>query len=222
MLFEDQNGVLEAWAYFHLVDDSDNVNYGHYIILSGDGEGQTKALIDLTRSTWSVPIVAGEYRCTQVEVLSVSGEHRTYTPEERPDLIELSFRYEYPRGRYANTGGPELVGFVSNAIATLTAPGRTPEELERLARILHEAHQRNASVEEVQETVREETPQLANVTDLLPRTRSELYAFIALILTVIQMVLTTVSAQEINIQDVDIDVEQVIKVTTEQQSPHNP
>jgi hypothetical protein len=102
--FQDPDGVLQVWAYFHHVDNNNDVDYNKYIILSGDGKGQTEALIDLTPSTWSEPVAAGEYHCTQVEALSVSGEQNISTKEERPKLGELSFRYEYPTGMYADIG----------------------------------------------------------------------------------------------------------------------
>ena len=57
--------------------------------------------------------------------------------------------------------------------------------LERLAQILREARQRNASVHEVNETIQQETPNLSTLADVLPRTRNELYAFLAIVLTAI-------------------------------------
>ncbi len=104
LMFKDPNGVLQVWAYFHHVDNDHKLDYNKYIILSGNGKGHKEALIHLTPSTWSEPVAAGEYRCTQVEALSVSGEQNTSTQEERPELAELGFRYEYPTGMYADTG----------------------------------------------------------------------------------------------------------------------
>ena len=105
LTFQDPKGVLRVWAYFHHMDNDNNVDHHRYIILTGDGKGRREALIDLKPSTWSEPVAAGEYHCTRVEALSVSGEENTSTQEERPELVELSFRYEYPAGMYADAGG---------------------------------------------------------------------------------------------------------------------
>ena len=94
--------------------------------------------------------------------------------------------------------------------------------LERLAEILQEARERNASTEEVRQTIQQETPELAPLANLLPQTRAELYAFIAIILTTIQILLDTATTQQINVPDVDVEIEQVINITIEQQSSSNP
>jgi hypothetical protein len=104
MLFHDPNGVLQVTAYFHHVDERNNIDFDRYILLGGNGQGLTHALITLTPTTWSQPIAPGEYRCTQVDTQSASGEERTITPEERPELADLSFRYEYSSGEHEKTG----------------------------------------------------------------------------------------------------------------------
>ena len=212
----DESGVSKVWAYFH------HVGTNSYVVLEGDGGGQTEAIVKLWPSTQSSYMAPGEYRCTKIEASDAAGNLSTFTPQSHPQLVNRSFRYEYPGGDADDTEGPELIGFVSQAINTLTAPGRTTDELERLAHILSVARQHNADVEEVRETVRDETPALSSLTDLLPRTRSELYAFIAIILTIVQILVNTATAEGINIQDVDIDVHHVINITTDQQSPSKP
>jgi hypothetical protein len=108
---------------------------------------------------------------------------------------------------------------VGDTLELLQGPERTVSELERLAQILREARQRNASAEEVKETIQQEVPNLSRLADLLPRTRGELYAFLALVLTAIQLIIGTVSAQGVNIQDVDVDINQLVGITVEQQQP---
>ena len=110
LMFQDPKGVLRVRAYFHHVDNDNNVDYNKYIVLGGDGKGHKEALIDLKPLTWSEPVAAGEYHCTQVEASSVSGEQSTSTQEERPELVELGFRYEYPTGMYADTEGHDSQG----------------------------------------------------------------------------------------------------------------
>jgi hypothetical protein len=65
--------------------------------------------------------------------------------------------------------------------------------------ILENAQEHSAKAEEVKADIERETPEFASLTDLLPRNRAELYAFIALILTTIQMLLPTSG----NIPDID-------------------
>jgi hypothetical protein len=108
--------------------------------------------------------------------------------------------------------------FTQDTIELLRGPDRTVSDLERLAQILREARQRRASVDEVKETIQQEAPNLSTLADLLPQTRSELYGFIQIVLAAIALVLTQAAAQNVDIQDVDIDVNQVIGITIEQQT----
>jgi hypothetical protein len=112
--------------------------------------------------------------------------------------------------------------FTKDTIQLLQGPQRTAFELERLAEILREAHKQNANFEEIRQTIEQETPEFAMLANLLPKTRSKLYAFIAIILTVIQILLDAANTQETSIRDVDINIEQVINLTIQQQSPLNP
>jgi uncharacterized protein YecA (UPF0149 family) len=77
--------------------------------------------------------------------------------------------------------------FVGNTIEILSAPKRTIDELSRLAKVLREAQEKKRSREEVTEAIRKEVPELAGLGDLLPQTRGELYAFLALIVAVIAL-----------------------------------
>ena len=108
--------------------------------------------------------------------------------------------------------------FTNDTIELLQGPERTVSELERLAQILSEARKRNASAEELRETIQQETPNLSGLSSLLPRTRTDLYAFLAVVIAAIQLILTTAHTQGINIQNVDVDINQVIGVTVEQQT----
>lgn len=79
--------------------------------------------------------------------------------------------------------------FIDNAIEFLSGPSRSRSDLARLATILRAARDRGTSAEEVREQVRTEVPELASLTDILPQTRSELYAFIAVIVAILTLLL---------------------------------
>ncbi len=106
--------------------------------------------------------------------------------------------------------------FVENTAELLQGPEHTTSELERLAEILRDARQRGATAEELRQTIEQETPKLSELSSLLPRTRTELYAFLMVVLTAIQLILTTAHSRGVSIQDVDIDINQIIGVTVEQ------
>src|SRR5215204_2043118 len=202
MLFQDANGVLKVSAYFHHVDKSDEIDFSRYILLGGNGQGQLQALVTLTPSTWSQPIASGEYRCTRIEAQSATGEENAITPEERPELADLSFRYEYSKAEHAKTGGPRLLGFVNQALVTLTAPERTTDDLQRYYSVLANALlESNTGVEEAQETVRVEIPELAAYTEELAKKRNTdaWIAFIKMLLAIIGWLLVS---QNVEIQDV--------------------
>jgi DNA-binding transcriptional MerR regulator len=101
---------------------------------------------------------------------------------------------------------------VGDTLELLQGPERTVSQLERLAEILREARDQNASLEEIRQAVSEEASELGTLADLLPRNRAELYAFIALILTAIQLLLSSPE----NIQNTNVDIEKVINKTVEQ------
>lgn len=81
-----------------------------------------------------------------------------------------------------------IFNFVGNTIEILSAPQRTFDELSRLAKILREAREKRQNPEEVAETIRKEVPELAHLVDFLPKTRADLYAFLALIISVITLI----------------------------------
>ena len=80
-----------------------------------------------------------------------------------------------------------VFNFVGNTIEILSAPIRTVDELSRLTNILREAREKKQSPEQVAQTIRKELPALSGLADLLPKTREELYAFLALIVAVIAL-----------------------------------
>jgi hypothetical protein len=83
-----------------------------------------------------------------------------------------------------------VFNFVGNTIEILSAPHRTVDELSRLAKMLREAREKKHSPEEVAQTIRKELPELSGLADLLPKTRVELYAFLALIVALVTLLLS--------------------------------
>jgi hypothetical protein len=80
-----------------------------------------------------------------------------------------------------------VFNFVGSTIEILSAPQRTIDELSRLAKILREAREKKEAPEEVAQRIRDELPDLAGLANRLPRTRTELYAFLTLIVAVISL-----------------------------------
>jgi DNA-binding transcriptional MerR regulator len=103
--------------------------------------------------------------------------------------------------------------FIGTAIEFLGGPERSRRDLERLAAVLHDAKRRGASIEEIREAVKKETPELKSLTDLLPTTRTELYAFIAIIISILSLLLSQSRAET----RTTIEVNQVINNVIEAQ-----
>jgi uncharacterized protein YecA (UPF0149 family) len=79
--------------------------------------------------------------------------------------------------------------FLGNTIELLTGPGRTKYEWSSLAALLTESCGKSSSPDEIVEKISEKVPELAGLSDLLPRTRDELYSFLALVVAVISLLL---------------------------------
>lgn len=82
-----------------------------------------------------------------------------------------------------------VYNFIGNTIELLSGPSRTISELERLAVALRKLRGEGASIQQVAQKISEEVPALNSLSDVLPKTRGELYAFIAIILTIITIIL---------------------------------
>jgi hypothetical protein len=109
--------------------------------------------------------------------------------------------------------------FIGNSIQFLSGPARSVSDLERLAAILRNARQRQASLEDIRREVADQVPELQRITDLLPRTRAELYAFIGILLAVLTLALGQLRSGE----PPKIEVNQVInQITTIVQQPPQP
>jgi hypothetical protein len=103
--------------------------------------------------------------------------------------------------------------FIGNTIEFLTGPSRSANELQRLSDILRQAQKDKASTDEIVEKIEKEIPELSSIKDLLPKTRSDLYTFIIIILTIISMILTEVNQDK----RPNIQIDQVVNVIYQQQ-----
>lgn len=89
-----------------------------------------------------------------------------------------------------------VYNFIGNTIELLSGPARTISELERLAQVLKKARKNNASLQEISEEIEAQVPELSSIKDILPKTRTELYAFIALIISTISIILSQGASNE--------------------------
>ena len=112
-----------------------------------------------------------------------------------------------------------VYNFVGNTIELLSGPARSVSELRQLATILSEARKKNASLEEVKKEIEEEVPELSSLKDILPTNRSELYAFVALILSVIALVLSQPSSKGANKVEINNVINNVYKQSQPQEAP---
>jgi preprotein translocase subunit SecA len=95
-------------------------------------------------------------------------------------------------------------------IEILSAPTTSVAELTRLSEILTRAQARSTSSEEMAAQVAREAPSFGPLFELLPRTRSELYSFISMILAAVALVL---SAGKRQASRPEITIQQVIEQT---------
>jgi hypothetical protein len=112
-----------------------------------------------------------------------------------------------------------IFNFLNNTIEVVQAPDQTIDDLSRFGAILRDLRARNASVDEVQEAIRQEASQFASLADLLPRNRAELYAFLALIIAAIQALQSATSGVDVDISDVNLNVDSIVEITVEHQDP---
>ena len=76
---------------------------------------------------------------------------------------------------------------IGDSLQILSAPQRTVAELSLLSQIAMDARSKQAEPEEVANTIRRDLPQFSALASILPNTRTELYAFLALIVAIITL-----------------------------------
>lgn len=85
---------------------------------------------------------------------------------------------------------------VGNTINVLVNSNRSVSEFSRILEVLEKARNQQKKPEEILSTVKKELPELSTLADTLPKTRAELYAFIAIIVTIIGMIIAFLNKKE--------------------------
>lgn len=93
--------------------------------------------------------------------------------------------------------------FIDNTIEILTGTERSVSELQRLQKILNDAQAKSIETNEVKDILKRETA-FKSIADLLPKNRTDLYAFITIILAIITIILSA-SRQKPSQQNINID-----------------
>jgi len=82
-----------------------------------------------------------------------------------------------------------LFSVVNNTIELLKGPEITAQRLKSLKKIISDIRNKEITNEEITKTLTENAPELSSLANLLPKTRSELYSFLAVIATIIGMLI---------------------------------
>ena len=118
-----------------------------------------------------------------------------------------------------------VYNFLGNTIEFLSGPSRSIAELERLAALLERAKTSNASSQAVAKEIDESIPELSSIKDWLPKNRSELYAFIALLLSALSLMINQSDSGEPSKVEVNTVINNVYQQAPEAQvapSPEKP
>lgn len=87
---------------------------------------------------------------------------------------------------------PRVYNLVGNVIEFLSGPKRTVDELKKFSELLRSAKEEKYTPEKLNEEIEKELPEfLSLLKDILPKSRTELYAFIGLILTAITILISS-------------------------------
>ena len=121
---------------------------------------------------------------------------------------------------YSKLNGPKAISinFIGNTIELLNGPDRTVSELQRLKIILSQARKERIPFDQVSEIIKEEVPELSSLKDFFPKSRSELYAFLTIIITIIVLILGQLKQN----QPPKIEVSQIINIISQPQAPSIP
>lgn len=106
----------------------------------------------------------------------------------------------------------------TNTARLLISSATKPHQLKKLHEILLAAKRQNLSREEIQETVKNELPELQSLRDWLPTTRNELYTFIGIILALITLITTAaLGVAQLNQNISEQDVQQLVDKAIQKQ-----
>ncbi|RIH71517.1 hypothetical protein BJG01_06905 [Vibrio splendidus] len=105
---------------------------------------------------------------------------------------------------------------IGNVIEILDAPRKTLEQFAKYTKVLHDAREQKLSREEVKTKIEQEVPELSGISSYLPKTRTELYAFITLLLTFFTMVAPLLQGKSSD-QDINIIINNTVEQIYNQQ-----
>lgn len=111
-----------------------------------------------------------------------------------------------------------VYNFIGNTIEFLSGPKRSINELKQLAALLQRAKTRNVSSDSLAREIDESIPELASIKDWLPRTRTELYAFIALLLSALTLMISQIQSGEPSNVEVNTVINNVYQQAPETQA----
>jgi hypothetical protein len=111
-----------------------------------------------------------------------------------------------------------LFRLTSETIQILTAPHSTMYELERLRLLLESAKLSHVTRSEIVKQIESEVPVFDSLKNLLPQNRADLYAFLAVVLAVIQLMVQQLSTPQSPIQVTNTQVFNVL-IEKERASP---
>ncbi|MDH3997553.1 MAG: hypothetical protein OET90_01825 [Desulfuromonadales bacterium] len=116
-----------------------------------------------------------------------------------------------------------LYSSVSKAVQVIISSLNSEEYLPQLTKKLEECKSREIDPEIFRKELQQNIPELKNIADILPKTRSELYAFIAVLLTVTTMFISTItqlsnSMESVTKQNVEEIVREAIEKTISDKS----
>ncbi len=83
-----------------------------------------------------------------------------------------------------------------NVLRLLSGPANTVERLVRLSEVINAAREQRKEPNQIVEEIKKEAPELSSIVDALPRTRSELYNFLLVILTALGLLIAAISSND--------------------------
>jgi hypothetical protein len=118
---------------------------------------------------------------------------------------------------------PEPRVVVTRIIQRVVDTSATPEDYQKLLRIVKNAQQQNAEPEQVESRIRESTP-FGGLVQLLPKDRAELYAFLAVLVAIVQLVvsLRAPETKTITPEQVEQIIERVVDEIEKQPAASEP
>ncbi|WOC02878.1 SEC-C metal-binding domain-containing protein [Providencia sp. PROV024] len=112
----------------------------------------------------------------------------------------------------------------NEAIQIIDAPNKTYEQITKYFNLIKEAKDQGVSNQSITKKIEEEAPELFNLISLLPHNRSELYAFLALLLSFFTLFMDNKEQSTTNNITININhvASEVIKSGNSEKPKNNP